>query len=129
MKKLIMLALTAILLGTTALFAQKPERRGKEMERTQITAEKRADHLAKELNLTDKQKAEVLALFEKQDAERAKKQAEAKQENAAKREAFIAERKTQDAELEKIIGTEKFQLLQQKRAERQEKMKERRQHQ
>ncbi len=36
---------------------------------------------------------------------------------------FETERKSQDAELQKIIGAEKFQKLQAKRAERFEKMK------
>ena len=121
MKKTIVLTLTAVLLCTVTLSAQRTNGKNNASEHPRITAEKRADYWAKELDLTDKQKTEMLTLFEKQDAERVKKQADNAQEREAKREAFQAERKAQDAELKKIVGEEKFQQLQQKRAEQKKK--------
>ena len=122
---MIMLTFVVMLLGTMTLSAQNPERRQRGAQ-TQVTAESRADNLAKELDLTEQQKAEVLELFKKQDVEREKNRAANGQNREFDREAFQAERKAQDAELEKIIGAEKFKLLQQKRAERQLRMKEQR---
>ncbi len=119
MKKNVMLTLVLVLLGTITLSAQRPQR--PEGGAPRMTAENRAERMAKELDLTDKQKAEIQALFEKQDAKREEQRAEAKKEKTSKREAFEAERKAQDAELEKIIGKEKFELLKQKRAEQRKK--------
>ena len=84
--------------------------------------------MAKQLNLTDAEKAKVKALFESQDANRQKKQAEMKKTREEMKAKFEAERKSQDAELQKIIGAEKFQKFQATRAERFEKMKHRGEH-
>jgi len=122
MKKTIVLTLAIMVLSAVTLLAQKPEhQKRKGHEHSQMTAEKRAEKMAKELDLTNQQKTEVLALFKQQETKRCKKQEVAKQE---RKEAFQAERKAQDEELKKIIGEEKFQQLQQKRVERMEKMKE-----
>ena len=123
MKKTIVLTMAIMLLGVTTSFAQKPEQNRKGYAPLQVTAENRAERMAKELDLTDQQKAEVLALFKKQDAEREKKQENAQKNREAKQAAFQRERKTQDTELKEIIGEEKFQQLEKNRAERQEKMK------
>ena len=55
-------------------------------------------------------------------------QAEMKKAHEEMKAKFEAERKSQDAELQKIIGAEKFQKLQATRADRFEKMKQRREH-
>ena len=123
MKKAIVLTLTVMLLSATALFAQNPQRQKDGNEHPRATAEMRAERLAKELELTEQQKAEVLALYKKQEAEYAKKQQDAQKDREAQRVAFQAERKAQDAELKKIIGEEKFQQLQEKRTQQREKMK------
>ena len=104
---------------------KKEFRRG---DKPQPTAEMRADRMAKQLSLTDAEKAKVKALFESQDANRLKKQAEMKKTHEEMKAKFEAERKSQDAELQKIIGAEKFQKLQATRAERFEKMKHRGEH-
>lgn len=104
---------------------KKEFRRG---DKPQPTAEMRADRMAKQLNLTDAEKVKVKALFESQDANRIKKQAEMKKTREEMKAKFEAERKSQDAELQKIIGAEKFQKLQATRAERFEKMKHRGEH-
>jgi len=87
-------------------------------DRQQMTPEVRAERLAKQLDLTADQKAQVQALYEKQNADRQKKLAEAKTTGEDMRAKFEAERKAQDAELEKIIGPEKMKKLQDMRAER-----------
>lgn len=90
------------------------------------TPQIRAERLAKQLSLTDDQKAKVQALFEKQDAERVKNQAEVKKTREEMKAQLEADRKAQDEELAKIIGTEKFQKYQAERAERTQKMQNRR---
>jgi len=86
--------------------------------RQQMTPQMRAENMAKQLDLTADQKAQVQALYEKQNAEREKKMADAKAEGGDMRAKFEAERKAQDTELEKIIGPEKMKKLQDMRAER-----------
>jgi periplasmic protein CpxP/Spy len=135
MKKYAMLVLASTILFSVAVSSQEqtppPGRKGerkefKQNERLQVSPEKRAERMAKELELTDAQKAKVQALFEKQEATRVKRQSEVtklREEHMAK---FEAERKAQDADLIKIIGQDKFQKLENERAEHKAKMMERR---
>lgn len=134
MKKYATLVLAAALTISMAAVAQEqtppPARKGerkeiKLIEKFQVSPEKRAERMAKELGLTDAEKAKVQALFVKQDAVRSQDKAEMeklKKEHLAK---FEKERKAQDAELEKIIGKDKFQKLEKERAEMKAKMMER----
>ena len=133
MKKYAMLVLASTILFSVAVSGQEqtppPGRKGERKEfkqavRPQVSPEKRAVKMAKELELTDAQKAKVQALFEKQEATRVKHQSEViklREEHMAK---FEAERKAQDAELIKIIGQDKFQKLESERAEHKAKMME-----
>jgi len=105
-----------------------PKKEFRQGDRPQPTAETRADRLAKQLNLTDAEKVKVKALFESQDVNRVKKQAEMKKTREEMKSRFEAERKAQDTELEKIIGVEKFKKLQVARAERFEKMEQKGEH-
>jgi hypothetical protein len=137
MKKNGILALAAIFALSMSVMAQdlstpaqdqdhKGERKEfKQGERPQATAQVRAERLAKQLSLTDEQKAKVQALYEKQDANREKRKVEAQKTREEMKARFEAERKAQDAELEKIIGTEKFQKFQATRMEHQKKMQQR----
>jgi len=102
------------------------KREFKQGERPMMSPEKRAEMLAKQLNLTAAEKTKVQALYQKQDADRLKKKAEVKKTRDEMKAQFDAERKANDEELAKIIGAEKFQKLQAARAEHQQKMKERR---
>lgn len=95
---------------------QRPEMR--QGDRPQATPQMRADRLAKQLSLTDAEKAQVQALFEKQDANRKKNQGDVQKSREEMKAQFDAERKVQDEELAKIIGTEKFEKYQAMRAER-----------
>ena len=134
MKKYGMLVLAVSFIFSIAIMAQDPmPQRGEggakpEMRmgnRPQMTPQMRAERLAKELSLTDAQKAQVQALYEKQDADRQKKQGDVQKSREEMRTQFENDRKNQDAELEKIIGAEKMQKFQAARAERMEKMKQR----
>ncbi|MFT3754232.1 MAG: hypothetical protein QM800_15610 [Paludibacter sp.] len=86
--------------------------------RPQMTPQMRAERLAKQLDLTTDQTAQVKALYEKQDADRQKRQGDVQKTREEMRAQFENERKAQDTELEKIIGPEKMKKLQDIRAER-----------
>ncbi len=135
MKKYLMLALATIFTISLSVMAQDPTSQGPDGQKKEfkpgerapmMSPEKRAEMLAKQLNLTDDQKAKVLALYQKQDADRQKKKDEVKKTREEMKAQFEAERKASDEELAKIIGAEKFQKLQAARAEQQKKMKARR---
>lgn len=124
------------LMAQNANRGQRPERQMPPRERM-VSPQQRADRMAKELNLSDEQKAKVTELFTQQDEVRAKKRAEIQKKQEKRRDVAQAERekmreevekirKTQDAELEKIIGKEKMELLVQKRAEQVKRMNENR---
>lgn len=134
MKKYGMLVIVAIFTFSMSVMAQDqtppqgptgPKREFNQTARPQATPQMRAERLAKQLSLTDEQKAKVQALFEKQDANRAKNQAEVKKTREEMKAQFDAERKVQDEELAKIVGPEKFKKFQAARAERLQKMQNR----
>jgi len=134
MKKYGMLAIAAIFMFSMAIMAQDPtppqgqngpRREFNQNGRTQATPQVRAERLAKQLSLTDDQKAQVQAMYEKQDANRAKAQTEVKKSREEMKAQFEADRKAQDEELAKIIGSEKFQQFQAARAERMKRMQNR----
>ena len=120
MKKSVLIVLFTISLGLVSAMAQqgrgrhadgrmkteKPEMRSEERR---LTAIERADRMAKELDLTDQEKSEVAALFQKQDDAREKRMEERRNQAAAQKDDREAMRKANDAELEKIIGKEKFE--------------------
>lgn len=102
-----------------------PKKEFRQGNRPPATPQMRAERMAKQLSLTDAEKASVQALFEKQEANREKKKAEIQKTKEEMKTQFEADRKAQDAELEKIIGTEKFKKFEVARAERMERMKQR----
>ncbi|MDR3652404.1 MAG: hypothetical protein P4L34_05460 [Paludibacter sp.] len=135
MKKYGMLALATILMFSMTVMAQNsnpPQRpngeRGKfkQAERIMVSPEKRAERIAKELGLTDAQKADVQALFEKQFEKRHLEMEKVEKMREEMKTKMLAERKANDEDLAKIIGQENFQKLQSMRAEQMQKMKERR---
>ena len=108
-----------------------------------MTPDKRAARMAKELNLTDEQKAQLQALFEKEKAQMEQKKTEMeqqrgqmqqqkaemdkqRQEMKKQREEMRAQmdeaRKAEDAEIRKIVGEEKFKQLVEKREAQKQKM-------
>jgi len=135
MKKYAMLALATVFMFSVTLMAQEqtPQagRKGHKKEMRQgmgekMNAQQRAEHMAKAVGLTDAEKVKVQALFEKQDAKRLQQRAEMQKVRQAQMAKFDNDKKAQDTELEKIIGKEKFQKHESIRANRQEKMKQRR---
>lgn len=133
MKKYVMLALAFGFIFSMAVSAQEqmpPQPREghkkefKHAEKPKLSAQKRAGYLAVDLELTDAQRAKVQALFEKQDKARDEHQAEIKKLREQEMSKMEAARKANDAEMEKILGTEKFQQFKAKQAEREQKMKE-----
>lgn len=126
MKRYATLVLASALTISMAAFAQEqtppPGRKGekkefRQAEKTQVTPEKKAERMAKELGLTNAEKVKVQALFEKQEAVRSQHKVEIEKLRKEHMAKFETERKAQDAELMKIIGKEKFQKLEKERAE------------
>ena len=133
MKRVAFMTMVAIFAMSFSLMAQQHNQRQRQAPgEMRWSAKERAENLAKQLELTDSQKTEVIALFEKQDAERAAQFKEQKEkvgqdrdarrtEMQALREKAVAEN---DAALEKIIGKEKMEQWKTVRAERMQKMRE-----
>ena len=129
MKKYLFLVATLLLTVSMSVSAQRNQRntgnrgnmnnrRSEQMMR--MTPQERVTLMTKELNLTTKEAADVLALCEKQEAERKTQVEENRAQRNSTREANIARRdemraerlkevEKQTAELEKIIGKERVQ--------------------
>lgn len=131
MKKYAKLVLASLFLfSMTAIAQEQTLPPGKIIEtksinqgpRQQGTPQVRAESMAKDLGLTDVEKAKVQALFEKHDAIFTKFRSEVSRDSPDFRERFKVLRDAQDKELESIIGTEKFQTWQKLRAERRQQM-------
>jgi hypothetical protein len=130
MKKYFMLALATMMLVGVTIAQQPGHQRGprdgkgpgreqvrKEMK-AEMTPQKMVDHIAKQLELTDAQKADLLKHFEKQAAKRE----EMKQEFLKLKEMAEKERLAAQGEVEKIIGPDNFKKLQAKKIEQLQKM-------
>lgn len=90
-----------------------------------MSAENRAEYWAKELNLTNEEKGKITELFKKQDETRMQQRSDM-QKSREERQAFMeSQRKSNDAEMERIIGKEKFQKYDSIRSERMQKMRDR----
>lgn len=134
MKKYVMLVVATVFACNVVVSAQEQQKPLKktqnkkefrEKQRPMPTAQQRTDRMTKELNLTETEKAKVLALMQKQEAKQKQHQAEMQKVREAQKAKFETERKTQDAELKKIIGEEKFQQLEKARAQHKEKLMQR----
>lgn len=137
MKKVALMTLAAILtMSFTVMAQQNTGKQGRRMAaEMRWNAKERAADMAKQLELTEEQKAKVEALFEKQEAKRKEMMAK-HQEN---REAMTQDREARraemmkirdqavaenDAELETIIGKDKMEEWKKIRDKRQEKMRD-----
>lgn len=123
MKRVALMTLFAIFTMSLTLMAQPPQRQGQGGPgNMRFSAKERAEALAKQVELTDAQKAQVVALFEKQDAARAEQFAKMRdggnQDREAMRAAMQKTMEENDAALEKIIGKEKMEKHKKERAER-----------
>ncbi len=121
MKKYAMVALAAFFMISTVLTAQnqaqpKHEREGKKELKHEgkkmVSPEQRAEFMAKQLELSDVDKAKVQSLFEKQEAKHKVQMEEIKEIKVEQKAKFEADRKVMETDLIKIIGNEKFQKLQ-----------------
>jgi len=128
-KLFIFIILVAASFVATVAQEQGPRRDGNRMQ-NRVSPEQRVERMAKELSLTDAEKAKVLDLFKKEDAkadalrEEMKKQKEAGQKLNAQHTTQMQElRRAHDNELEKIIGKEKFLKMQTIRNENMQKLK------
>lgn len=134
MKKNLILMVGALFLISVASQAQNQknvsDKEGTKKEMRQnapqrMSAENRAEYWAKELNLTNEEKGKITELFKKQDETRMQQRADM-QKSREERQAFMeSQRKANDAEMEKIIGKEKFQKYDSIRSERMQKMRDR----
>lgn len=131
MKKYVKLALASVFFFSMSVMAQDqiptPANNGtqngmRQGPRQQASAQLRAERMAKDLSLTDAEKAKVQEVYEKNDVLFTKFRSEVSRESPDFREKFKALRDAQDAELEKAIGKEKFQTWQKLQAERRQKM-------
>ena len=135
MKKNVCLVMCMMFIMTFTLSAQQPRmnkaktpqncERRIDNRKGHLTPQMRADRMATELGLTDAEKLKVKLLFEKEDANRVKRMDENQGMRNEVRAKADGDRKSKDAELEKIIGKEKFQKMTEKREEMKSKMADR----
>lgn len=131
MKKYVTLAMAVIIMLGMALTVEAQAREGrqrpavkkemKQPEKKVVTPQQRAEFMAKQLELTDAEKAKLQTLFEKQELKAKQHREEMKKEREELRAKFEAERKANQEDLIKIIGNEKFQKMQSQRIARLEK--------
>jgi len=123
MKKYVRLVLASMfILSMSAMAQQQVPPPGQNGMRQQIPAKVRAENMAKDLALTDAEKAKVQEVYEKNDVIFTKFRSEVSRDSPDFREKFKALRDAQDAELISIIGNEKFETWQKLQAERRQKM-------
>lgn len=124
MKKYVRLVLASMFILSMSALAQQqtPPPPGQNGMRQQIPAKVRAENMAKDLALTDAEKAKVQEVYEKNDVIFTKFRSEVSRDSPDFREKFKALRDAQDAELISIIGKEKFETWQKLQAERRQKM-------
>lgn len=103
MKKILLLAVaTVFMLSVSAQNGPK----GPAMK---LTPKERAEKVTKQLELTKDQTAQLESFYAKQDKRREEAMAKEDKAREGMKEKFAAQRKADDAELEKILGKEKFQ--------------------
>lgn len=130
MRKFLVIACVAMMSASVVVSAQSPrgpELKGgeqKEMrqgKQERMNPEKRAELMAKQLELTAAEQLKLKLLFEKQQANAVKHREEMKKQREEHRAKMESVRKSNQADLIKIIGQEKFNELQSKRIARLER--------
>ena len=123
MKKYLKLALASVFLFSMSAMAQAPQGpQGPGGMRQQLPPKERAEAMAKDLSLTDAEKAKVQVVFEKNDERMTKFRTEVTRDSPDFREKFQALRTAQNDDLIAVIGKEKFETYQKLQAERRQKM-------
>lgn len=130
MKKYVMLTVFALVMAGLTMAQGPGNHRGpqrgqgpccnevKKEQKVEMTPQAQVDRLAKHVELTDAQKADLLKHFEKQ----ALKREAMKEEHRKLQEKAKAEQQAAQDEVEKILGPEKFKKLQADRIEHLQKM-------
>ena len=108
MKKVFFSILIMLFAFGLTMEAQRPQRLGTP-SRKEMTPEKRAEQMAKQLELTAEQTQQVQKLFEERDAKRKERIADSSISREERQEIMQKERKDFDEKLEKIIGKEKME--------------------
>ena len=122
MKKYLKLALASVFFFSMTAMAQAPQGGFGGGMRQQQPPKERAEAMAKDLSLSDADKAKVQAVFEKNDEKMTKFRTEVTRDSPDFREKFQALRDEQNADLIAVVGKEKFETYQKLQAERREKM-------
>ena len=115
MKKYLKLMLASVFIFSMSAMAQA------QGMRQQLPAKERAEIMAKDLSLSDADKAKVQEVFEKNDEKRTKFMAEVQRDAPDFREKMMALREAQNADLIAVVGKEKFETYQKLEQERREK--------
>ncbi|ADQ79666.1 hypothetical protein Palpr_1520 [Paludibacter propionicigenes WB4] len=121
MKKYLKLALASVFFFSMTAMAQGPQG-GFGGGMRQQPPKERAEAMAKDLSLTDAEKAKVQEVFEKNDEKMTKFRTEVSRDSPDFREKFQALRDAQNADLIAVIGKEKFETYQKLQAERRQRM-------
>ncbi|MDR2839982.1 MAG: hypothetical protein LBV75_01760 [Paludibacter sp.] len=125
MKKYLFLSIVAIFAISMSVMAQEGnQRRAGGGRGLNVSPQERVDQLAKQVELTDEQKAQVLTFYEKvqkrnqEQFETMRKAREAGQQQTGDfRARYEEQQKADDAELETIIGKEKLEKVKAAREE------------
>lgn len=130
MKKTFLLAIIALLAVTINVDAQRENRGPAGNERQAFNPERRADAMAKQLDLNKEQRDELVKHFEKSaqawEKNRQNAQADAKANREDRRAEIEKVREQNDKDLEKIIGKEKMEEWRKIQKDRLEKRRENR---
>lgn len=132
MKKQLLFICAVLMTFSLSMSAQNRQGRqgnNRASQTMQMAAKERIDWIQNEVDLTDAQKAEIEELFKKQDAKRAEdiaKMRESRDQGVANRDKMReemrtlreSEMKSNQAELERIIGKEKAEVLNEARQKR-----------
>ena len=108
MKKLFYL-FAVLFISATTLMAQPPQRDKGSKFSPETRAMMRVDILTQTVTLSEKERAEVLALFTKEEEQRASQKAERNADREAAKKACEKQREKDNAALKGIIGNEKFE--------------------
>ena len=123
MKKYVRLVLASMfILSMSAMAQQQVPPPGQNGMRQQIPAKVRAENMAKDLALTDAEKANVQEVYEKNDVIFTKFRSEVKRDDPDFKEKVKALKDAQDSAFINAIGKEKYQTWQKIQAERRQNM-------
>lgn len=122
MKKYFSMVLVAMFCFCLAGNAQ--ERQGQRSQGPRMEPKEQAEAMAKELDLTEEQTAQVQKLFEEQAEKRKESRADSSESREDRRARFEKERQAFSEKLEKVIGKEKAEQWMKKMEERRQQRRQ-----